>query len=201
MTGSKPSLRRRDREHARAAADVEQAAALEVAQSSSRQSCVVGCAPVPKARPGSITTGDRARASAPPTAARPRAGRPRPGGGNRVHSLLPAVRHGLDANVAEPRTQPVRSRLVGERGELDVAAVARPPRTPPERARASRPSPPRRARRERRPNARSEAQRKALFSFSKNPSSRLVRLLGRASARTRRAAAAARRSAAAARRR
>ena len=49
-----PELGRDDGEHTRAAAEIDQAAALELQQQLT-QSCVVGCPPVPNARPGSIT--------------------------------------------------------------------------------------------------------------------------------------------------
>ena len=55
--GREPELRGGDREHAGPAADVEQRSPARRSCSSSRQSRVVGCAPVPKARPGSTTIG------------------------------------------------------------------------------------------------------------------------------------------------
>ncbi len=110
--------------------------------SSSRQSCVVGCAPVPNARPGSITTESEPELGA--------------SQGGPIHSdpishgpvealplVLPAFGDRLHPNVAEPRPQARRPCLVRERGQLDRIALAEPRRTPPGRARASRPSLPR----------------------------------------------------------
>ena len=53
--GLEAELCRRNREDTRAAADVEHAPAL-LAGEQPKHSCVVGCPPVPNARPGSMTT-------------------------------------------------------------------------------------------------------------------------------------------------
>ena len=87
---------------------------LGTSSSSSRQSRVVACAPVPNARPGSITTGDRVRRRAAPTAARPRAARPAPAGGTRASGppspprRRSTARRRTPTRAAPPRGRPCR---------------------------------------------------------------------------------------------
>src|SRR5207342_1899435 len=85
---------------------------------------------------------------------------------------LPAVRYGLDAGVGEPRAQPFGSGVVGERDELrrlGAGKLGEPFRKELEHRRC-------RLLDELAGNddgSAQQAQRKALFSFSKKPSSGL----------------------------
>ena len=187
-------LARRDREHARAAADVEQARPLQrldQLEAELRRRVRTGS----EREPG--VDHDRHETGRGPLPRRPDPERADLDRAVEAHPLaLPAVGHGstrMSPNLARSRSAPAPS---------VNATSSSPPRrrarqTLPETARASRASPPRRARRERRRSAQ-QAQRKALFSFSKKPSSGLY-VSSSPSARTRRAAAAAPRSAAAGR--
>ena len=103
--------------------------------SSSRQSRVVAWLPVPKARPGSITTAI-ASASGSSHGGPTQSGPILTGRWNaRQRSSQPSSTSFERAppNAAQSRSSPAG---VGVGGELDAAVLARPPRTPPERARA-----------------------------------------------------------------
>ena len=146
--------------------------------SSSRQRRVVACAAGAERAPGSITIASRR------PAALPRRADPEPPDAHRpvevAPALLPAGTHVVGAHLAEGRPEPLLARVVGVRDQLEAVGVRRAPRSPAGRARASAPAPPRHARRgatERPADAAARSQRNALFSFSKNPSSRLVRLV------------------------
>ena len=156
--------------------------------SSSRQSRVVGCAPVPNARPGSITTAI-ASAGGSSHGGPTQSGPTRTGRWNvRQRSAQSSATSSARAppNARQSRSSPAG---VGVGGELDAVRATRPPRSPPGRARACARAPPRRARRGHAPRRAEAAQRNALFSLSKKPSSGSVRLVVGERARTPRAAA------------
>ena len=102
---------------------------------SSRQSRVVGCAPVPNARPGSITT-----ASASPGGVLPRRPDPERADPDRAVELAPAILPaGLDLGRTARRKRAEHARgglAVG--GELDARPRPRPPRSPRARGRGTR---------------------------------------------------------------
>ena len=145
--------------------------------SSSRQSCVVGCAPVPNARPGSITT-----AIAPSSGSLPRRPDPERADADGLVELppavLPVVLDDGRRGAAERLPDPFLARSVRVGGELEPAVAARSPRSPPGRARSSPPRAcfgPRAGTVDR--DAAQERSRgpdiqRMLSSFSKKPSSR-----------------------------
>ena len=123
--GREAELRRGDREDARAAAEVEQAAALERRASSSRQSRVVACAPVPNAWPGSITTASASGVRVEPRRADPERADPH-GLVELAPGVLPA---GLDRLAGGVRRRPSRRRRspsgVRVGGQLERARPSR----------------------------------------------------------------------------
>ena len=127
--------------------------------SSSRQSCVVGCPPVPNARPGSITT-----AIASVVGVLPRRADPEPADADRLVELPPAVLPVVldvgGCGAAERLPDPLLAGGVRVGGELEPASRLRSPRIPPGRARASRraPAPPARRGRSPRRGAERHAQ-------------------------------------------
>ena len=146
--------RRGDREDAGAAADVEQEARLQ-GLSSSSVSRVVGCAPVPKARPGSMTIG-----SAP--APLPRRADPEAADLDAVVELAPARPPSRPAmSVVVDDIEPER-RLVGVDREGAVELLDALGEDVEEEHELRLPS-----------DNDVPLQRNALFSFSKKPSSAL----------------------------
>ena len=139
--------------------------------SSSRQSRVVACAPVPNARPGSITTALDARRAASPTAARPRAARRAPAGGSRASappSRPPRRRRAPRRTRAQSRSSPASSVYAASSSAVGVLELLEALREELEHQRARRLGA---LDRHGRGDAAERAQRNALFSFSKNPSS------------------------------
>ena len=98
--------------------------------SSSRQSCVVGCAPVPNARPGSMTTASASRRRLHPRRADPEAADADRPVEARQRSSQPASTSAPCA-AAEEVPEALLAGCVGVGGELDARRSARPPRTPP----------------------------------------------------------------------
>ena len=198
-TGREAELRRGDREHAGAAADVEHAAALlalEQLQAELRRRVAAG------AERAARIDDDRDRVRRPGASQ----GGPIQSGPTRTglwNWRQRSSQSGLDLGrrgAAERLPDPLLAGRVRVGRELEPAVARRAPRTPPGRARACRARllGPRVEDGDR--DAAQQRQRNALLSFSKKPSSRRY-VSSPESARTARAGRAARRSAGAARRR
>ena len=118
-TGREAEQRRGDREHAGAAADVEQRAALELLQQLRGRAASSGASPVPNARPGSITTAS-ASAGGVSHGGPIQSGPTRTGWWNaRQRSSQPASTS-VGARAAEEVPEPLLAGRVGVRGELDA---------------------------------------------------------------------------------
>ena len=137
-TGAKPSFAGRDGEHARAAADVDEAARLELAQQLETETRR-RWPPVPNARPGSITTATTSSGGSSqggPIQTRPIAHRPV----KVAPALLPAGVDFVGGDGAESRPEALFAARVGVGRELDAVRQVPPPRSLPGRARSSAPA-------------------------------------------------------------
>ena len=168
-TGREAEARRRDREHARAAADVEQAPALEPVEqleAEPRGRVPAGAERAPGIDHDRLDPLGR-RLPGRPDPELPDAHRPV----EVAPALLPVGGHVVGPHLAERGPEPLLARVVGVRDQLEPVGVLDLLEALREELEHQRPRRLGALDRDGRGDAAERAQRKALFSFWKNPSS------------------------------